>query len=82
MGVLFRNYTKKLIGANMVKDPATFTIERGLLKRLENYVKKRERFFGGRRSKSSIVEEGLEKILYRLEREISGLEGKDISVIR
>ncbi|GAH68337.1 unnamed protein product, partial [marine sediment metagenome] len=33
-------------------------------------------------SKSSIVEEGLENILYRLEREISGLEGRDISVIR
>jgi len=67
----------------MVKTPATFTIERGLLKRLDDYVKKRERFFGGRRSKSSIVEEGLENILYRLEREISGLEeGRDISVIR
>ena len=67
----------------MVKNPATFTIERGLLERLDNYVRKRERFFGGRRSKSSIVEEGLENILYRLEREISGLEeGRDISVIR
>jgi len=66
----------------MVKNPATFTIERGLLERLDNYVRKRERFFGGRRSKSSIVEEGLENILYRLEREISGLESRDISVIR
>jgi len=66
----------------MVKSPATFTIERGLLERLDNYVKKRERLFGGRKSKSSIVEEGLENILYRLEREISGLEGRDISVIR
>jgi len=66
----------------MTKTPATFTIERGLLKRLDNYVKKRERFFGGRRSKSSIVEEGLENILYRLEREISDLEGRDLSVIR
>lgn len=67
----------------MVKSPATFTIERGLLERLDKYVVKRERLFGGRRSKSSIVEEGLENILYRLEREISGLEeGRDISVIR
>ncbi|GAI57128.1 unnamed protein product, partial [marine sediment metagenome] len=32
----------------MVKTPATFTIERGLLKRLDIYVKKRERVFGGR----------------------------------
>ena len=66
----------------MVKNPATFTIERGLLERLDNYVRKRERLFGGHRSKSSIVEEGLENILYRLEREISGLESRDISVIR
>jgi len=66
----------------MVKTPATFTIERGLLERLDNYVEKRKRSFGGRRSKSSIVEEGLENILYKLEREISGLEGRDISVIR
>ena len=66
----------------MVKNPATFTIERRLLKRLDNYVNKRERLFGGRRSKSSIVEEGLENILYKLEREISGLESRDISVIR
>ena len=67
----------------MVKTPATFTIERGLLERLDNYVKKRERFFGGRRSKSSIVEEGLGNILYKLEREVSGLdEGRDLSVIR
>ncbi len=66
----------------MVKTPATFTIERGLLERLNIYVEKRKRSFGGRRSKSSIVEEGLENILYRLEREISGLESRDISVIR
>jgi len=67
----------------MVKTSATFTIERGLLKRLDSYVKKRERLFGGRKSKSSIVEEGLENILYKLEREISGVDkGRDISVIR
>lgn len=65
-----------------MKTPATFTIERGLLKRLDVYVRRREKFLGGRRSKSSIVEEGLETLLFKLERELRDKENRDISVIR
>ncbi len=66
----------------MVKDSATFTIERGLLKRLDSYVRRREKFLGGHRSKSSIVEEGLENLLFKLEKELRDKENRDISVVR
>lgn len=66
----------------MVKTPATFTIERGLLKRLDNYARRHEKVLGGRRSKSSIVEEGLANLLFKLEKELRDKENRDISVVR
>ena len=66
----------------MVKSPATFTIERAVLRRLNDYVEARGKKLGGKKSKSSIVEEALEWYLMKLEHELYLLRSKDLSIVK
>lgn len=57
-------------------------IEDDLLERLEKYLGDRSRLMGGRRSRSSVIEESLESYLAKQERELHGIKEKDIAVVR
>ena len=57
-------------------------IEDDLLERLEKYLGDRSRLMGGRRSRSSVIEESLESYLAKQERELHWIKEKDIAVVR
>lgn len=59
------------------------TIEEALLRRLDFYLEERSRILGGRKNRSSLIEEAVESHLLKLERELHGIkEEKDIAVVR
>lgn len=62
--------------------PITFTITGKLLKRLDGYINRRKTVLGGTKNRSSVVEDALIEHLFKLERELSVLEGKDLSVVQ
>lgn len=65
-----------------MKTRVQHTIEADLLRRLDVYLGNRSKVLGGRRSRSSVIEEALESHLVKLEMELHGIKEKDIAVVR
>lgn len=65
-----------------MKTRVQHTIETDLFRRLDVYLENRNKILGGRRSRSSVIEEALESHLVKLERELHGIKEKDIAVVR
>jgi len=65
-----------------MKTRVQHTIEANLLGRLDVYLENRSKILGGRKSRSSVIEEALESHLVKLERELHGIKEKDIAVVK
>ena len=64
-----------------MKTRVQHTIEEDLIRRLDVYLEDRSKILGGRKSRSSVIEEAVESHLLKLERELHGNRERDIAIV-